>query len=397
MTESTPLSTLTTIGVGGSATELREATTAQQLVDIAVEVWASGEEWLLLGGGSNTVVSDAGFDGTVIQVGTRGIERLRIETPRDTGPIRLAAGEPIPDAASTRSVRLRVQAGEPWDELVAYTVERGWAGIEALSGIPGSSGAAPVQNIGAYGQELASSLVAVEFLDYGSGELQRIPASELGLGYRSSALKQGRRGVVVSLELDLSEDPREGAALSQPIAYAQLATALGVRIGARVPVAELRATVLALRAEKGMLLSPDDPDSVSAGSFFTNPVVSESFARSLPVDAPRWPTAPDPRGDVIVPLASFSPESVPAARVPEGGIRVKLSAAWLIEHAGIGRGFSLAGSRAAISSKHTLALVNRGGATAEEIAQLARYVQGRVANQFGVILQPEPVLVGIQL
>ncbi|MHB1170951.1 MAG: UDP-N-acetylmuramate dehydrogenase [Lacisediminihabitans sp.] len=395
--ESVELSTLTSLAVGGPARELLSPLHPRQLIETALEVWASGDDWLLLGGGTNTVVSDDGFDGTVIHVATRGIERLRPEAPRSTGPIRLAAGEPEPETRGTRSVRLRVQSGEPWDELVAHTVERGWAGIEALSGIPGSSGAAPVQNIGAYGQELASSLVAVEFLDYLSGELHRIPAAELGLGYRTSALKQGRQGVVISIELGLSEYSDGATALSQPIGYAQLASALGVRIGDRVPVAEFRATVLALRASKGMLLSPDDPESVSAGSFFTNPVVSEGFARTLPTDAPRWPTTEDPPQPVIMPLENFSPAELVPPPTPDAGNRVKLSAAWLIEHAGVTRGFSLPGSRAAVSSKHTLALVNRGGATAAEIAELARYVQSRVLNEFGIILQPEPVLVGIQL
>jgi UDP-N-acetylmuramate dehydrogenase len=271
--------------------------------------------------------------------------------------------------------------------VVAHAVENGWAGIEALSGIPGSSGAAPIQNIGAYGQEVGSSLVAIEFLDYLTGEVSRIAAGELGLGYRTSALKNGREGLVISIELELAEAPADGRPLSAPIAYAQLATALGVRLGDRVPLGELRSTVLALRASKGMLWSESDPDSFSAGSFFTNPIVSENFARGLPADAPRWPTASEER-DVAVPLGE-----VPAVPEVAGEYHVKLSAAWLIERVGIHRGFALPGSRAAISSKHTLALVNTGGASAEEILQLARYVQTRVFSEFGVRLQPEPVLV----
>jgi UDP-N-acetylmuramate dehydrogenase len=310
-----------------------------------------------------------------------------------------------PDAVgSGRSVLLRVQAGEPWDDVVRYTVERGWAGIEALSGIPGSSGAAPVQNIGAYGQELSSSLVAIEFLDYLSGELRRLPASELGLGYRTSALKQGRLGVVVSIELELDAgedgDADAATALSRPIAYAQLASALGVGLGDRVPLAEVRATVLELRAAKGMLLSASDPDSVSAGSFFTNPIVSESFARTLPVDSPRWPIDDDPRLPVVTPLESFSPrdlEPQSAGGEATPSDQVKLSAAWLIENAGVKRGFSLPGSHASVSRKHSLAIVNRGGATADQVAELARYIQSRVLNEFGVILLPEPVLVGVYL
>jgi len=403
-----PFSELTTLRVGGPAASMFAPAHSRQLIETALQVWGSGDEWLLLGGGSNTVMADAGFDGSVIRVVTRGIERLRAE-PGDGSHAGSAAGT----APGVGAVRLRVQAGEPWDELVAHAVERGWAGIEALSGIPGSAGAAPVQNIGAYGQELSSVLVAVEFLDYLSGELHRIPAAELGLGYRTSELKQGRRGVVVSIEIELSEGAASrpdgaggGLALSAPIAYAQLASALGVSLGDRVPLAELRAAVLRLRASKGMLLSPDDPDSVSAGSFFTNPIVSGHFAASLPADAPRWPQEVDVREPMVVPLDSFVPgdltwqqaqrsQALGGAEAPRGA--VKLSAAWLIEHSGVARGFSLPGSGAAVSGKHTLALVNRGSATASDIAELARYVQSRVLSQFGVILQPEPVLVGVQV
>jgi UDP-N-acetylmuramate dehydrogenase len=372
------LADLTTLRVGGVAERVLVPATAQELVDAARAAWASGEETLLVGGGSNLVIGDEDFDGTVIRVVTRGIARIQPANP-----------SPRPSAyVGERTVRLRVQAGEAWDDVVAHAVGNGWAGIEALSGIPGSSGAAPIQNIGAYGQEIGSSLVAVEFLDYLTGEVTRIPAGALGLGYRTSVLKQGREGLVVSIELDLSEDPR---GLSQPIAYAQLATSLGVRIGDRVPVSDLRETVLSLRASKGMLWHVDDPDSVSAGSFFTNPIVAENFARRLPAAAPRWPTSPD-EPDRVTPLGE-----APQPPATGGDYRVKLSAAWLIEQAGIGKGFSLPGSKAAISSKHTLAIVNRGGASAADIVELARYVQTRVFSEFGVRLQPEPILVGIQI
>lgn len=361
------LSELTTMRVGGPAARLVTPTTPQQLVDATIEAWASGDDWLILGGGSNVVIADDGFDGTVIVAGTRGIERLGAEGDR---------------------VHLRVQAGEPWDALVAHTVSQGWAGLEALSGIPGSSGAAPIQNIGAYGQELSSTLVAIEFLDYLTGALERVPASELALDYRTSSLKQGRQGLVVSIELELVAS----GGLSEPIAYPQLASALGVELGARVPLDTVRGSVLALRASKGMVLDPADPDSVSCGSFFTNPIVSENFARSLPVDAPRWLLTPEPR-DVAVPLGQ-QPAEPPALPIDP---HVKLSAAWLIERAGVDRGFALPGSRAAISSKHSLAITNRGGATAAEIAELARFIQARVIAQFGVELHLEPNLVGIHL
>ncbi len=370
------LADLTTMGVGGDAAHILAPAHSTGLVAALHEVWATGDDWLLLGGGSNVVIDDDDFDGTVIRIVTRGIERLTPASPA----VRPSA------YLDDRSVRIRVQAGEPWDDVVAHTVANGWAGIEALSGIPGSSGAAPIQNIGAYGQEVASSLVAVDFLDYPTGELTRIPASELGLGYRTSAIKQGRTGAVIAIELELSDDT-----LGQPIAYAQLAAALGVRIGDRVPIDAVRDAVLSLRAAKGMLWNEGDPDSHGAGSFFTNPIVGENFARRLPADAPRWPTAPDAR-DVAVPLGQE-----PAAPEVVGDYRVKLSAAWLIERSGIHRGFALPGSRAAISRKHTLAIVNTGGATAAEIRELARYVQTRVFAEFGVQLRPEPVLVGASL
>ena len=407
------LADLTTLGIGGEAEHVLEPVDADALVAAVREVWADGDNLLILGGGSNVVIGDDDFDGTVVRVVTRGIERVA-----------------APAGSSADAVHLLVQAGEPWDDLVAHTVANGWAGIEALSGIPGSSGAAPIQNIGAYGQELKDSLVSIDFLDFLSGERTRIPAVELELDYRTSVLKRERAGLVVAIELRLT-DAGSGAGavnaadggvdataassaastnttagpLSEPIAYAQLASALGVSLGDRVPLATVRETVRSLRASKGMLWDAADPDSISAGSFFTNPIVSENFARGLPSDAPRWPVEPA-AADTVVPLevlpdgadptaASVTPNQPGSSGPAE--YRVKLSAAWLIERAGIGRGFALPGSRAAVSSKHTLALVNRGGATAEEISQLARYIQTRVLSEFGVRLHPEPVLVGLSL
>jgi UDP-N-acetylmuramate dehydrogenase len=361
------LAELTTLRVGGEARELLSPATTEQLVAAAREAWAGGEPWLALGGGSNLVVADDGFDGTIIRVLARGIERREVSGDS----LRDRRGAP---SSGSGNVLLRVAAGEPWDAVVAHAVDNGLSGIEALSGIPGSAGAAPIQNIGAYGQELSGALDSIEFLDAETGERERLAASDLELGYRTSALKDsaerlGRRGIVLSLDLRL-----EANALSAPVAYDQLASALGVAVGERVPLADARAAVLRLRASKGMVLDPADPDSVSAGSFFTNPIVSENFARGLPDDAPQWIVDPD------------APESP-----------VKLSAAWLIERSGIRRGFSLPGSRAAISSKHTLALVNRGGASADEVIELARYVHLRVLNEFGVRLQPEPKLIGLSL
>jgi UDP-N-acetylmuramate dehydrogenase len=398
MIEPVALSTLTTFRVGGPPAARVAPVTEQDLINETLVVWGMDENWMLLGGGSNTVVADAGFDGIVIHVVTRGIEVLGgeagIAASAETGSEADAA------SAGTR-VRLRVQAGEPWDDLVDYAVQRGWAGIEALSGIPGSCGATPVQNIGAYGQELSDSLVAIDFLSYETGEVERLERVDLDLGYRTSALKQGLRGVVLAIELELHDTAAEasvlGSTLGQPLKYAQLAGALGVQLGDRVPLQIVRATVLGLRAGKGMVLDPSDPDTFSAGSFFTNPIVTEAFARSLPTDAPRWPIAADraDRADRVIPLEEYAgvgpiPDEEPVRLV-------KLSAAWLIEHAGVSRGFRLPGSKAAVSSKHTLALTNTGGATAEEVAELARYVLGRVQAEFGVNLQAEPVLVGLTL
>jgi len=362
----TTLADLTTMRVGGEPTRLVEATTTDELLEAAREVTAGDGDWFVLGGGSNTLASDDPFDGTVLRVATRGVERL--------------------DDVDGR-VRLRVAAGEPWEDLVAHTVEQGWSGFEALSGIPGSTGASPIQNIGAYGQEVSSTLVSVDFLDAETGEFVRVPAENLALGYRTSAFKQGRRGVVTAVEFALADQ----GGVSEQVAYPQLARALGVEVGERVPVAEVRSSVLALRASKGMVLDASDPDTTSCGSFFTNPIVSREAARVLPADAPRWPVDPEPEARVV-PLGE-----VPAPPPPASSGLVKLSAAWLIEHAGVGRGFRLPGSGAAISSKHTLALTNRGAATAADVAELARFVQQRVSAEFGVVLHPEPVLLGHSL
>lgn len=342
---STPdLADLTTLRVGGPAARLVTATTTDELVAHVTAAWDG--EWLVLGGGSNLLVADAGFDGTVVVVRTTGIEAVRTTEPGSTAD----------------GVVVRVAAGEPWDAFVATTVENGWTGLEALSGIPGTVGAAPVQNIGAYGVELSDVLTRIEFLDASTGERTWVPAAELALGYRTSTLKHGRRGVVLTVEFRLGLAGERGV----PVQYAQLAGSLGVDLGALVPPTTVRDEVLRLRGSKGMVLDGDDHDTWSAGSFFTNPIVSPAFAETLPADAPRWPAGDD----------------------------VKLSAAWLIEHAGVHRGYAVPGSRAAISSKHTLALTNRGGATAAQVAELARYVQVSVLNRFGVSLVPEPVVVG---
>ncbi|MBK0417915.1 UDP-N-acetylmuramate dehydrogenase [Leucobacter sp. CSA1] len=378
--------------VGGPAERILVAETSDDLVRMAQQLWDEDEHWILLGGGSNTVIGDDGFPGTVLLVRNTGIER--VDEAGAGIPERAAAdGTALPEG----TVRLRVQAGHDWDELVAVCVEHGWSGIEALSGIPGLAGAAPVQNIGAYGQELSDVLHSITFLDRESGEVLRLPASELELGYRSSAIKSGREGVVLSIDLLLAEDEDRDNPLSAPIAYGQLADALGVTIGDRVSIRELRRSVLRLRASKGMVLDAEDHDTWSAGSFFTNPIVSESFARTLPVEAPRFPVPgvePEPAVTPLEDLAAGLPLRVPD---PAPERLIKLSAAWLIENAGIEKGFRLPGSGAAISSKHTLAITNRGAANAADVAELARYVVQRVQAEFGVLLVPEPNLIGLEL
>ena len=375
------LAELTTMRVGGPAERVLVARSREDLIAYVTELWRDDEPWLLLGGGSNTVVHDDGFPGTLVLVRNTGIAVVESpELPADR-------------------VRLRVQAGHEWDHLVAACVDRGWSGIEALSGIPGLAGAAPVQNIGAYGQELSSVLHSIEFLDRETWEPRRIAAADLALSYRDSAIKQGLEGVVLSIDLVLtrSSEDQDRRALSEPIFYGQLADALGCVVGDRVPIRELRNAVLKLRASKGMVLDPADHDSWSAGSFFTNPIVTERFSRDLPADAPRYPVQgqdPAPAVTTFEELAAGVPIRMPAA-APER--MMKLSAAWLIEHSGISRGFRLPGSGAAISSKHTLAITNRGAASAADVAELARFVVQRVQQEFGVILAPEPRLYGLEL
>ena len=371
-----PLSQLTTLRTGGAPTRMIDAATTAELVSALRDVWADGEPWLAIGGGSNLFVGDEPFDGTVVRILTCGIEELPSPRPG--------------------FVRLRVQAGHSWDELVASAVARGLAGIEAMSGIPGTVGAAPVQNIGAYGQEIAETLVEVELLDEDTAEVSTVPAAELGLGFRTSVLKHHygsvpeRRAVILSVTLALAE-VGEG---EQPVRGAQLRTALGLEPEASVSLAWIREHVLETRRRKGMVLDDADPDTYSAGSFFQNAIVSESFARTLPAACPRWPMTPQVDPVTVIPLAVY--DGVVPRPVAQPAL-VKVSAAWLIENSGLRKGFRLPRSRAALSTKHALALTNRGGATAAEIAELARFIQGRVQAEFGLILQPEPVLVGVEL
>ncbi|MSZ19509.1 MAG: UDP-N-acetylmuramate dehydrogenase [Actinobacteria bacterium] len=330
--------------VGGVPASIQVCNTREQLIEIAKTLWASGDDWITIGGGTNLVFSQDVSNLNVIQVKTTGIEKTVLD------------GKQV----------WKIQAGVDWDELVKQTVDAGLAGIEGMSGIPGSCGASPVQNIGAYGQELSDVFLRAEFLDYESGDLVILEPKDLKFGYRDSAIKRGRTGIITWIEIELLD--LEG--LSRPLYSGQIAGALKSEMGKQVKLTDVRESVLALRAAKGMVLDAKDPNSVSCGSFFTNPIVSDSFARTLSSDAPRWETQED------------------------DGLTVKLSAAWLIEQAGIGKEFSLPGSKAAISSKHALAIVNTGGATGEEIAELARFIQERVAAAFGINLVPEPNLIG---
>lgn len=360
---------LTTIGVGGPIAHYHRVTSRKQLSSVCSSVFSSGEAWMALGGGSNLVVADAGFDGHVIHLATKGRKLSK---------------------AGKEEVFLTVQAGEDWDELVAYTVSEGLAGLESLSGIPGLVGASVIQNIGAYGYEVSDTLEEIELIEYPAASLRTVSRDELQLGHRTSALRTGElRGVVASVTFRLHKSTQ-----SKPIAYAQVSEALDLELGSQVPLTLLRKTVLALRRSKGMVIDPDDADSRSCGSFFVNPVVSERFSYSLPPEAPRFIL--DTSEATVVTLDGEAP-SDEAFYQGSGEGEVKLSAAWLIENSGIPKGFQLPGNSARVSTKHTLAITNPGDASAEDIASLARYIKTQVLNRFGVQLQPEPILVGLPL
>jgi UDP-N-acetylmuramate dehydrogenase len=328
----------TTLRLGGPAERLSIATVTDEIPQIV----RGSAPFLVLAGGSNVIVSDAGYPGTVVLLRTRG----HVATRDGDG------------------VSLRVAAGEPWDEVVGRTVAEGWSGIECLSGIPGSAGATPIQNVGAYGQEVADTITAVRVYDRSRDLDLLLRPADCGFGYRTSVFKHSDRWVVLEVLLRLTI----GAA-STPIRYPELARALGVAVGERAPLAEVRAAVLKLRAGKGMVLDPDDPDTYSVGSFFTNPVLpAAGFAALRAAGAPAWPN-------------------------PDG--TVKTSAAWLIEQAGFPKGYGRDG--VAISTKHPLALTNRGTGTTAALLDLAREIRAGVADRFGVTLEPEPVLVNCTL
>jgi UDP-N-acetylmuramate dehydrogenase len=346
------LADLTTLRVGGPAARFVDATTTDELVETIRGCDERGEPVLVLCGGSNIVVADEGFDGTVVHIGVHGVE---ID----------AAGCAPDDLAACGGVVLTVASGEPWDDLVELAVSEGWTGIEALSGIPGAVGATPIQNVGAYGHEVAEAIWAVRTYDRLTGTVRTFANADCRFGYRTSRFRGDDRFVVLTVGYQL----RQGD-LAGPVRYAELARALGVGVGERAPSRDVREAVLAVRRRKGMVLDESDHDTWSAGSFFTNPVVDAARAAELPSEAPRWPMS--------------------------DGF-VKTSAAWLIEQAGFSRGYPGPGGRVALSSKHTLALTNRGSGTTADLLALAREVRDGVRSAFDVELAPEPVLIGCTL
>ena len=367
-----PLAPLTTLQVGGPARTLVRAGSTDDLVAAVRAADEAGEDLLLVSGGSNLVISDAGFAGTVVQVATRGIELLEDAVP--------AAGDGGEPGRSGERVLVRAAAGEPWDGFVAHAVEQGWSGVEALSGIPGRVGSTPIQNVGAYGQEVSQTIVEVELLDRDSGELERFSAADCGFAYRDSVFKRTQKGstgryVVLAVTFSL-----ERSELSQPVGYAALAQGLDVAMGERVPLADAREAVLAQRRQRGMVWDADDHDTWSCGSFFTNPIITTA-------------QMDDVRAHVVERMGPNAPEP-PEFDAGEG--LVKTSAAWLIDKAGYGKGYAMPGP-AALSTKHPLAITNRGGARAADVAILAREIREGVEDAFGVRLVNEPVFVGHQL
>jgi len=337
----TTLNKYTSLRVGGPAKQIIHVSTEAEII-AAIEA-AGDSPVLIIGGGSNVLIADSGFEGTVIHIANN-------------------QAESEVDACS--GATLTIGAGENWDEFVATTIARGFAGLETLSGIPGTVGAAPIQNIGAYGHEVSEFITRVRTYDRQAKAIKTFTNAECEFEYRNSIFKRTPgRYIVLSVQFQI----RRGET-STPITYLELAKKLGIEVGEKSPVVDTRKAVMALRAAKGMLLNPDDKDSWSAGSFFTNPIITIEIAATLPEGAPKWPMS-------------------------DG--RIKTSAAWLIENSGIDKGHSHGGAR--VSTKHVLALTNSGDATAEDICELARAVRKSVQEKFGITLEPEVNLVGITL
>ena len=337
------LSNFTTLKVGGPAQKILHAQTEDELIEFVKTADQAGEKLLILGGGSNLLISDAGFAGTVIKVESSG-------SSLDYDP---CSGGMI-----------EVSAGEEWDKFVALTIEKGFADLESLSGIPGTVGGAPIQNIGAYGHEVSETIARVRAHDRKKGEITTFTNEQCKFSYRNSIFKaESGRYVILSVSFQLRKGEQ-----SLPITYVELANYLSVNVGDRSSVVEVRKAVLQLRGRKGMLIDTSGADSNSAGSFFVNPILRKEIADKLPPEAPRWVQ-------------------------PDG--RVKTSAAWLMEHAGVNKGEKLAGAQ--ISSKHVLALTNSGDATAGDIVKLAKMAREKVFEKFGIKLEAEVQLVGVDL
>jgi UDP-N-acetylmuramate dehydrogenase len=388
------LAALTTVGLGGPAPRLITVASEDELAE-ALGAADREDGALVVGGGSNLVVADRGIDVPVVRIAIGGLD------------LGVVAGDVIPGGADAGTVAT-IGAGVSWDDAVAELVDAGYAGLAPLSGIPGSAGATPVQNVGAYGVEIADALIDVDLYRRDTGRRLRVPAAALGLAYRRSVLKGTDRAVITRIRLRLAAGPG-------PVRYPDLAALLGVPVGGVAPARDIRAAVLELRRRKGMVLDPADPDTRSAGSFFTNPIVDGALlarvrtavAARLGDDArmPEYPAA-------VVPVENSTPDTaalgatwpnstapgVPSRHIDRAG--VKLSAAWLIERAGFAKGYPLADrpdAGIALSSKHTLALTNRGHGSTAELMALAREIRDGVRDAFGVVLRPEPVLVGCSL
>jgi UDP-N-acetylmuramate dehydrogenase len=342
------LADLTTLRLGGPVARLVEASSTEELIDAVSSADAAGEPVLVLGAGSNLVVGDAGFDGVVVRVASRGIS---------------SEGDACGGDFAT------LQAGEPWDAAVEAAMEHGWVGLEALAGIPGTVGASPIQNVGAYGQDVSQTIARVRVWDRKLRGIRTFAAADCVFGYRSSRFKTDPGRHVI---LDVMFQLKTGI-LSAPITYDELARTLGVEPGTRAPLAEVRDAVLSLRRGKGMVLDAADHDTWSAGSFFTNPILEPE---RVPTGAPTYP------GD--------------------GVGTVKTSAAWLIEHAGFPKGYGAESGtawdgRVSVSTKHSLALTNRGGASTGDLLALAREIRDGVETTFDITLEAEPTLINCHL
>jgi UDP-N-acetylmuramate dehydrogenase len=337
----TELSKYTSLRVGGPATKIVQVSTEAQIIAAIEE--AGDTPILIMGGGTNVLIADKGFEGTVIRISNNSVQS---------------------EVDACSGATLTIGAGEDWDSFVQTTITSGFAGLETLSGIPGTVGASPIQNIGAYGHEVSEFITRVRTYDRQEKVLKTFTNSECQFSYRNSYFKAHPGRYVV---LDVQFQIRRGE-FSDPITYLELAKKLGVQPGDKAPVVATRAAVLELRASKGMLLSTEDHDSWSAGSFFTNPIISQQAADALPNAAPKWP-------------------------LNDG--RVKISAAWLIENAGVHKGDEVGGAR--ISTKHVLALTNAGDATAADIAELAKRARNQVKEIFGITLEAEVNLIGIEI